>query len=85
MIPQGSENEQEKEGDIPQKTDTMRPKSIDFNLPDNENSTQELIGKMVTLGMTLKDATDKIDKRKKLLNQAIKKHQTLERAKKREH
>jgi hypothetical protein len=37
---------------------------------------------MVTLDMTLKDATDNIDKKKKLLNQAIKKHQTSEKAKK---
>ena len=36
---------------------------------------------MVALGMTLKDATDNIDKRKKLLNQAIKKHQAQEKAK----
>jgi hypothetical protein len=70
VIHYGSEIKQEKEGDTPQKTDTMRPKPINFNLP--EELIQELIGKIVTLGMTLKEATDNIDKRKKLLNQAIK-------------
>ena len=75
------EIDQEKEGEIPQKTNTKTPKPIDYNLPDNEEAVQDLIGRMVALGMTLKDATDNIDKRKKLLNQAIKKHQAQEKAK----
>ena len=75
------EIDQEKEGEIPQKTNTKTPKPNDYNLPDNEEAVQDLIGRMVALGMTLKDATDNIDKRKKLLNQAMKKHQAQEKAK----
>ena len=71
-----------KGGDMPQKIDATKPKPKDFNLPETEESIQDLIGKMVACGMTVKDATDNIDKRKKLLNQAVKKHQTLEKAKK---
>ena len=67
---------------MPQKIDANKPKPKDFNLPETEESIQDLIGKMVACGMTVKDATDNIDKRKKLLNQAVKKHQTLEKAKK---
>ena len=72
LIRQGSENEQEKEGDIPQtSTDPQAPKPGDFNVPLNREEWDELVDKLLALGLTRKDANASIEKRRKQFTKAL--------------
>ena len=59
------------------------PQPADFALPDTEEGTDDLIEKLTQLGMTYSDAKTNVEKRKKAYNQALKRHQQLNKGTKR--
>ena len=63
-----------------QQLEPDEPKEGDFNLPVNDDAIQNMIDKMMELGMTY-HATANIEKRRKQFNQACKKHQAALKAK----
>ena len=50
----------------------IEPQPQDFNLPANKEEWDSLVEKLMDLGVSFKDATSNIEKRKKLFNQATK-------------
>ena len=81
---QGSEMEAEKtttnQNPIQEQVDPElppEPKPSDFNLPETDEAINEVINKLVEFGMTNNDAVANMDKRRKLFNQALKKHASI--------
>ena len=59
------------QGDESQEDESKRePKPNDFNLPQKKEEWDDLVEKMVALGMSHKDANANIEKQKKQFNQA---------------
>ena len=59
------------QGDVPKEEESKRePKPEDFNLPQKKEEWDDLVEKMVALGMSHKDANANIEKQKKQFNQA---------------
>ena len=56
---------------------TPEPKPSEFNLPETDEEINKIIAKLIEFGMSNSDAVANIEKRKKLFNQALKKHMSV--------